>query len=355
MVPSFSKVHNKFKLNRTYFSHAQLNDVAYSFIKEGDSFEKSIGDFLLDWLDDKDFILVKTSGSTGKPKAITLKKQAMVNSAIATGNFFNLTPGSKALLCLPTEFIAGKMMLIRAIILGLELDIIAPSLYPLASIEKSYDFCAMVPMQLQNSLAELYKVKTLIVGGGTVSLSLHNKLQEVSTRVYETYGMTETMTHIAVRPLNHVESVDGSACFKTLPNIVIAQDERGCLIVKAPHLNIESIITNDLVKLHTDNEFKILGRFDNMINSGGLKLFPEQIEAKLSSKIKQRFFIASEKDEVLGDKLILVLEGESKKIETNVLDVLNKYETPKQIYAVKHFIETSTGKVKRLETLKSIK
>jgi len=320
-------------------------------VKEGELFSKIIGDFLLDWLDNKDYILVKTSGSTGEPKTISLKKQAMVNSAIATGNYFNLESGSRALHCLPAQFIAGKMMFIRAIVLGLELDVVAPSLYPLASIEKSYDFCAMVPMQLQNSLAELYKVKTLIVGGAAVSNQLHDKLQNVSCNVYATYGMTETITHIAVKRLNG----DSMHNYKVLPDIDISTDDRDCLVINAPKLSNELVITNDVVELTSKTSFKLLGRVDNMINSGGLKLFPEQIEAKLSSKIKQRFFIASEKDEILGDKLILVLEGELKKIETNVLDVLNKYEIPKQIYAVKHFIETSTGKVHRSETLKSIK
>ena len=139
-------------------------------------FEKSIGDFLLDWLDNNDFIVAKTSGSTGAPKTITLKKQAMVNSAIATGNYFNLVSGNKALHCLSTEFIAGKMMLVRAIVLGLEIDLVEPSLNPLQRIFKNYDFCAMVPIQLQNPLQELQKIKILIVGGASVSFSLEEKI-----------------------------------------------------------------------------------------------------------------------------------------------------------------------------------
>ncbi|MCK5400295.1 MAG: AMP-binding protein [Flavobacteriaceae bacterium] len=352
MIPSFSKVHNKFKLNREYFNHTQLKEVAYSFVKEGEPFEKSIGNFLLDWLDDNDYILVKTSGSTGNPKVISLKKQAMVNSAIATGNYFNLEPGSKTLHCLSTQFIAGKMMLVRAIILGLELDIVEPSLDPLEGVEKKYDFCAMVPMQLQNSLAKLDSIKTLIVGGATVSQSLQEKVKDISTKVYATYGMTETVTHIAIKPLNHFNE---ESYFRLLPEISISVDERDCLIVDAPRLNSKTIVTNDIVKLHSKTEFEVLGRFDNMINSGGIKLFPEQIEAKLAAKMSQRFFIASKKDKTLGDKLILVLEGKSNVINTDIFNDLDTYEIPKHIYAVTHFKETSTGKILRAETLKLLK
>ena len=141
----------------------------YDFIKEGLPYQKVIGNFLMDWLNNKDFIKVTTSGSTGNPKVLSIKKQSMVYSAIATGNFFGLTPGNSALHCLPTEFIAGKMMLVRALILGLELDLIQPNSHPLASVNKPYDFCAMVPLQLQNSIPLLKHIKTLIVGGATVS------------------------------------------------------------------------------------------------------------------------------------------------------------------------------------------
>jgi len=260
-------------------------------------------------------------------------------------------------------------MLVRAIVLGLEIDVVEPTLNPLQSISKNYGFCAMVPMQLQNSLEELHKIKTLIIGGAFVSKLLQEKVKSVSTKIYATYGMTETITHIAVKRLNYIEDItlrtpdpdsyrdyrDESSYFKTLPEIAISQDARNCLIIDAPKLNNETIITNDLVKLHSKTEFEILGRYDNMVNSGGIKLFPEQIEAKLQSKIEQRFFIASKKDETLGDKLILILEGESKHLEPEVFVDLDTYETPKQMYSVTHFKETSSGKILRAETLKLLK
>lgn len=357
MIPSFTKVHNKFKLNRENFSHTQLKDVAYNLVKEGEPFSKIIGDFLLDWLDNKDYILVKTSGSTGEPKILSLKKQAMVNSAIATGNYFNLEPGSKALHCLPAQFIAGKMMFIRAIVLGLELDVVAPSLHPLASIEKRYDFCAMVPMQLQNSIAELYKVKTLIVGGAPVSRSLKEKVRDISTKVFATYGMTETITHIAIKPLNHFS--EAASYYKVFPEVSIGVDDRDCLIINAPKLNAETIITNDIVKLHSKTEFEVMGRFDNMINSGGVKLFPEQIEKKLSQLIDKPFFVASKSDDTLGERLVLVIEG-SCDIEhiteaIKALANLNKYEIPKEIFSIPQLVMTRSGKILRKQTLELLK
>ena len=202
MIPKFTAVHNKFKLNGRHYSFNDLKDVAYSFIKEGEVYQKEVGEFLLQWTDSSKTVTVKTSGSTGKPKSIKLSKQAMVHSAIATGDYFKLEPGNSALMCLPATFIAGKMMIVRAIILGLRLDLVAPNSKPLEFVKKKYMFSAMVPMQLQNSLKHLDKVRTLIVGGAKVSDDLLAKLQESSTTVYATYGMTETITHVAVKKLN---------------------------------------------------------------------------------------------------------------------------------------------------------
>lgn len=158
-TPSYDKVHHLFKLNGYQLNADDLCRVAYSFIKEGEEFEKPVGDFLLDWFDHKDSIEMFTSGTTGLPKSIVVKKQAMVNSAIATGDFFEIEPGSKALHCLPMKYVAGKMMLVRAMILGLDIDFVAPSARPLENLEERYDFAAMVPMQAENSLKDLKKVK----------------------------------------------------------------------------------------------------------------------------------------------------------------------------------------------------
>ncbi|TYA59128.1 AMP-binding protein [Formosa maritima] len=357
MIPTYNKVHNKFKLNNSNYTHQELIEVAYSFIKEGKPFERALGDFLADWLDSKDYIKTKTSGTTGRPKTIRIKKQAMVNSAIATGNYFGLKPGDRALHCLPTQFIAGKMMLVRAIILGLQIDVIDPKTDLQFSTKKHYDFCAMVPLQLQFNLNKLSHLKTLIIGGAPISSCLLQQIQPLKTKIFATYGMTETITHIAVKKLNNFQHNEIASVnhFQTLPDIKISQDERDCLVIEAPKLSKDKVITNDVVKIHSETEFEWLGRIDNVINSGGIKFFPELIEDKIKNKISNRFFIASEKDETLGEKLILIIEGEEKESLTSVFDNLSKYETPKKIYIVPKFIETTSGKIQRLKTLETIK
>ena len=349
MNPSYNKVHNKFKLNGIYYSYEDLMEVAYSYVKEGESYQQDIGRFLLDWLDQHETITVKTSGSTGIPKLIKVNKQAMVNSAIATGDFFNLRPGDKALHCLPTTYIAGRMMLVRAIILGLEIDLVEPASKPAFNTNKAYHFCAMVPMQLKNTISSCNNIKTIIVGGAAVSGTLKKAIETMPSKVYATYGMTETVTHIALKKLNNIGK-SHNHYYKTLPSVTISKDERDCLVIDAPSLSNEKVVTNDIVNLYSDTEFEWLGRFDNMINSGGIKLFPEQIEKKLN-KINQRFFVASKPDEVLGDKIILVIEGESNQIDDSVFESLDKYEKPKSIYTVQEFVETKSGKIQRKETL----
>jgi len=356
-IPNYNKVHLKFKLNSGNYQFEDLYDVAYSFIKEGQPYEKVFGYFLMEWLDPKDYIELNTSGSTGMPKTIRIKKQSMVNSAIATGDFFNLKPGDKALLCLPTDFIAGKMMLVRAMILGLELDVINPSATPDFNRSKQYDFCAMIPMQLQNAVGYIDNIKNIIVGGAKPSPQLIESISQSPAHVYEAYGMTETVSHIALKKLNNFSSNDVGITkrFNLLPNIKITQDERGCLIIDAPHLSEERVVTNDMVKIYSEKQFNWIGRYDNVINTGGIKVFPEQIEDKIQDKIPQRFFITSMPDDTLGEKVVLVLESDSNLIDKAAFESLEKYETPKEIFAVEQFAETASGKIQRKQTLLKLK
>lgn len=358
MIPSYNKVHLKFKLNGHHYNQEDIKEVAYSLIKEGLPFEQAVGDFLIDWLDSKNFIKVKTTGTTGKPKVIKLQKQSMVNSSIYTGDFFNLKPGDKALHCLPAKFIAGKMMLVRAMILGLEIDLIEPRSIPNFNPNNEYDFCAMLPIQLQNSLDAIGNFKNIIIGSAKASKELIESLQGISTNIYESFGMTETATHIALRALNnlnseHNKTLTDKALFKTLEGISVSEDERGCLVINSPHLSSKPIVTNDIVKIYSDKEFEWLGRFDNVINSGGVKIFPESVEEKLFDKINSKFFIASEKDTKLGNKVILVIEGESIDIDTAIFDVLDNYEKPRSIYNVKEF-SVNQEKIQRNKILKKI-
>ena len=348
---------NQLKINKDF----TLNDETFENVEELLTFSRSISNdiylFFKDWFDKNEFISVKTSGSTGKPSTIQLKKKHMANSALATGYYFDLYPGTKALLCLSPNYIAGKMMLVRAMVLGWQLDIVEPDTHPLDKTESNYDFCAMVPLQMNNSLSQLHRIKTLIVGGGQVSNKLKDKLQAISTDIYATYGMTETSTHVALKKLNQFSSskLESINYYKVLPDVKISIDKRGCLIINAPTISDKQIVTNDLVTLISDTEFEWLGRYDGIINSGGVKLIPEQIEKKLSAVIDRRFFVAGIPDEVFGEKLILIVENDKilEAIPNKVrnLSTLNKYEIPKEIFFVDQFIETGTKKIQRQKTL----
>jgi len=352
-----NQFHENFKLNGVSFS-SEEELVAFSR-----TISNSIANFLSDWFHQKEFVTVQTSGSTGKPKPIQLKKEFMKNSALATGTFFNLKENTVALLCLSTDYIAGKMMLVRALTLGWQLDVVKPESNPLKGIEKQYDFSAMVPLQLRSSLNELHKIDKLIVGGGVVTADLIAAIQNISTKVFATYGMTETITHIAVKKLNDLPLMaESRSVYKTLPNVLISQDNRNCLIIEAPKVTIEKIVTNDVVNIVSKTTFEWLGRIDNVINSGGVKLHPEKIEEKLSEIIEQRFFVSGIKDEVLGEKLILIIEDvTSSGVESFLLSKikkessLSKFEIPKEVYLLPKFIETETKKIQRKKTLDLIK
>ncbi len=351
-TPHYTKIHNRFLLNGYYYDQTTLKEVAYNFIKEGDQYEHFLGDFLLDWLDQSDSIYLESSGTTAQPKKLLFKKQSLVHSAIATGDFFGVSVGDRALHCLPVNFIAGKMMLIRAMILGLEIDLISPSKTPFHKNEKSYDFVAMTPMQAFHSLSELGRVKKLIIGGAYVSSALQNALLKAQVNAYETYGMMETLSHIAVRTLE-----DPASEFKCLPSVTVRQDERNCLIIDAPKLDVHNLVTNDEVELFSPTHFRLIGRVDHVINSGGVKLHPEQIERKLSKHLAFHFFIDRISDPVLGEKVVLVVKDDPEiRLETLYKQIdkctnLTNYETPKAIVCFKEFIQTYSGKIKRAATM----
>ncbi len=353
--PIWHNIHPDFKLNGAAYSRENIVEIGYSLVKEGEDHEISMGDFLLDWVSERSTLEVLTSGSTGKPKKIQLKKEHMVNSALATGSFFKLAPKNTALLCLPCSGIAGKMMLVRAMVLGLHLDYVNPSSAPLDNSSRAYDFAAMVPLQVRQSISNLSRIKKLIIGGAPVDSILKEELSKSGIPAYETYGMTETITHIAVKEL----APDPKSYFETLPDVSVTIDKRGCLVIDAPNVSDSKIVTNDLVELISHNQFTWLGRFDSIINSGGIKLVPEQIEAKLSDLITIRFFVAGVADVTLGQKLVLILEGQPK--ESNVLleeikfaNALSKYEVPKAVYFVKSFVETPTKKIDREKTMEGL-
>ncbi|WP_405381875.1 AMP-binding protein [Maribacter sp. LLG6340-A2] len=346
------KIHPDFSIHGRLYNKSDLVELSYSFIKEGEEFEKHIGEFLLDWIDDSQTLFVKTSGSTGRPKTISLKKEHMTNSALATGSSFNLTPKSSVLLCLPATYIAGKMMLVRAIVLGLDIYFVPPTSNPLEGVSRSFGFGAMVPMQVAHSLPKLHLIKKLIIGGAPISITLRKELLSVSNASFETYGMTETITHIAVKPLNL--GAENDLPFSTLPDIEISKDDRGCLVINAPKITDEIVRTNDVIELVSDREFKWLGRIDNVINSGGVKLHPERIENVISKYMNTPFFVTGLPDEELGQKIVLVAENTSKQKIQKIIDSITdfkKFEKPKAILVCKEFQRTESGKVQRQKTM----
>ena len=290
-------------------------------------------DFLKDWYSASPAIITKTSGSTGTPKNIELTKKAMAESAKMTGTFLNLKANDSALLCMPSSYIAGKMMLVRAIVWKLDLY-------------REFTFSAMTPMQVENSLDKIYLIKKLIVGGAQPSAQLVSELKNQTTDIYESFGMTETISHIA---LKKISGHAANSVFKVMPNTKIRVDERGCLCILPPFLD-EEIVTNDLVSLISENEFEWKGRMDHVINSGGIKIFPEQVEKQLKSIIQSDFIISSVHDPLLGNKVVIIIAGKKDlNLEKQILDFNfeNKYEKPKEFIYVESFAKTPTGKIIR--------
>ncbi|MEN8799174.1 MAG: AMP-binding protein, partial [Flavobacteriaceae bacterium] len=238
------KIHPEFRLNGLYCDRDALFEIGYSYIKEGEPYLRPIGDFLLDWLSDDPAIVVRTSGSTGPPKNITLTKKAMSSSAIATAEFLGLGSGCKSLLCLSAMHIAGKMMLVRALVLGWHLELVSPSSNPLLEAHGQYDFCAMVPLQLRNSLPYLDRIKTLVVGGAPIPGKDINSLHNVETRIYESYGMTETASHIALKYINGPAAGENARVpFKKLSGVLLSQNNKDCLVIELPWDPMQTIIT----------------------------------------------------------------------------------------------------------------
>lgn len=309
--------------------------------------QQAIYHFILEWLSPDEFIVAHTSGSTGEPKEIRLLKKHMVASAQKTIAFFELSADKAALLCLSANYIAGKMMLVRAMVGGFNLLLAEPIGAPFKQVDEHIDFVAMVPLQVFNSLNDFgHKVKNVIIGGGAVLPELSKKLQGLSTRFFETYGMTETVSHVAVRMVG-----EKKAFFKAMPNVFFEMDSRGCLVINAPDISDEVIITNDLVELVGENKFYFLGRYDNVINSGGVKIIPEEVERKLSNVVEVPFFISAVPDEKLGEKVVLVVEKISE-MRLNLSELsafLSPYQKPKAIISIEQFPITESGKIKRAE------
>lgn len=329
-------------------------------------FEEKVVSFLEDWFSNSEMVSVQTSGSTGKPKIFEVEKQRMLNSAKMTCDFLKLKKGNSALLCLPVEYISGKMMLVRSIERGLKLSVVNPTSAPMEFFNEEIDFCAMSPLQVENSLDKIHLIKNLIIGGAQVSSTLKEKLTQkcknsnAQTKIYETYGMSETLSHIALKKIYPI----AEDYFTVLKDVEIALDERGCLVISAPKLNPQPLKTNDLVELKDldfpesdKKQFKFLGRLDNVINSGGLKIHPEELGKLVNNQISNEVVFLGINDEKLGQKLVLLIEGnESDEIKNQLSAIIypSKNHKPKKVVFKKEFPRLPNGKIDRLKLLNSL-
>ena len=342
----------KFFIGNDIIEHDKLYAWARHISEDNSSqWIKDIAEFLLDWGNDSSILVVKTSGSTGKPKNIELSKDAMRRSALLTKEQFKLKKGRTSLNCLPSAFIAGKMMIVRALVIGMNQVCIQPKLELKWNNRHSLDFAAFTPLQFSRTFKQnpqaIKDIHIIILGGAPVSRRIKDMIGNLKNKVFATYGMTETITHVAVQALN---GPDRSEYFTGLKGIRFNQ-KGGNLVIHAPHLK-DSIITNDQVNIINQLHFEWLGRSDNIINRGGVKLNPEVIEDKLSNVIKQRLIIVGAEDEDLGNKLVLVIENPFGNadfiLEINEqIQILKKLERPDHLIVVDELKETSTGKIIR--------
>ena len=332
----------------------------------------SLEEFLEEWNNDSPYVEVKTSGSTGEPKRMLVEKQRMRASARITCDFLGLKAGDTALLCMSLDYIAGKMMVVRAIERGLRLIVVEPSGHPLAKLEDGFTFAAMVPMQVYNSLQvpeeweRLKQIKHLIIGGGAIDEAMAEELKTFPSHVWSTYGMTETLSHIALRRLSGPEA---SEWYTPFPSVSVSLNDEGCLVIDAPEVCKERLVTNDIAELATQRgqslmcsassahegqspcvanvPFKILGRKDNVICSGGIKIQAEEVERMLKAHLRVPYLISKRPDKKFGEVVVLLTEGDVEEAKKVCEAVLPKYQRPKVYIHVSEIPLTETKKPAR--------
>ena len=317
----------------------------------------TLDEFVSDWLSDSPTLLVHTSGSTGKPKPMLVEKRRMEASARITCGFLGLRAGDTALLCMPLDFIAGKMVVVRSLVWGLQLVAVEPSGHPLKGLTESPTFAAMVPMQVYNSLKVeeerrlLRDIKHLIIGGGAVNSDMAEALRGFPNAVWSTYGMTETLSHIALRRLSGAEA---SEWYEPFDCVGVTTSADGCLVIDAPAVCAQPLVTNDIAEIAPDGRrFRIRGRRDNVVCSGGLKLQIEEMEARLQPHLNVPYMISKRPDDKFGEAVVLLAVTDDME---SVCEVCRKhmprYEQPRYFLAVSELPMTSTGKPARAEAMK---
>ena len=314
----------------------------------------SLETFLSEWNNDSPYVHVQTSGSTGTPKPMLVEKSRMLASARRTNDFLGLQPGDTALLCMSLDFIAGKMMVVRAIERHLRLIVVEPSGHPLQTSEcLNVCFAAMVPLQVYNSLQvpeereRLMQIRHLIIGGGAIDDALADELSDFPNAIWSTYGMTETLSHIALRRLN---GPDASLWYTPFPSVRVSLSTDDCLVINAPEVCPQPLITNDIATLSSDHSsFRILGRKDNVICSGGLKIQAEELERQLRPRLRVPYLITKRPDEKFGEIIVLLTEGSTDEARQVCEQVLPKFHQPRVYLHVAHIPLTATGKPARHE------
>ncbi|MDD7076064.1 MAG: AMP-binding protein [Prevotella sp.] len=317
----------------------------------------TIEEFLAQWNDTSDVIEVHTSGSTGKPKRLLVEKRRMVNSARITCDFLGLKEGDTALLCMPLDYIAGKMVVVRSLVSHLHLISVMPSSHPLKDVTQPIDFAAMVPLQVYSSMQEpaererLLSIRHLIIGGGAIDDSLESQLQQFPNAVWSTYGMTETLSHIALR---RISGENSSLWYSPLDGVDVSLSSDSCLEIYAPQVNPEKLHTNDIAELRTlpdgSKEFRILGRKDNVIDSGGIKIQAEEVERLLRPHLSCGFMITKVSDARLGEAVTILIESDDAYSTLSICKhVLPKHWVPRHVLPISHIPLTETGKPARAE------
>jgi O-succinylbenzoic acid--CoA ligase len=347
---------------------------------------KKVFEFKKAWEFGQETFEIQTSGSTGQPKKILLRRKQMLASVKMTAKAFNLKEGDTAFCCLNIDYIAGMMMLVRAFEIGMDLLIVEPKSNPFEDIEKhlyilkanrGQNFFAFVPLQIQTLLDNtpiysdiLNSAKAIIIGGAAVNEAILEKIQKIYRPVYVTYGMSETLTHIAIKRINGSEKEE---FFNTLDGVDIKLTNESCLMIKSKTTDDQWITTNDVAEIINGSSFVLHGRIDNVINSGGVKIQLEKIEKVAESvlnklktdkkELKGRYFVFSLPDDNLGERLIFVLEKETIAIlsgreditKIDILkgfkEILPKFEVPKEVFFVEKIVETPTGKIDKIKTI----
>lgn len=357
MEPWIKFGRNQIRIDELLFKHSY---------QSRNDFEKSTLNFCKEWLTGQESFTLQTSGSTGLPKQITVTRDQLKASAKLTTKALGLVKNDTSLVCLDTRYIAGIMMIVRSLEVGMNMIIVEPTSNPLEKIEEgvSVDFTAFVPLQLETILRsadskKLNQIKIALIGGAALHHKITKEIHALKCHFFATYGMTETLSHIALQKLNGKDAQD---YFEVLPGITLNKDKRDCLIINVPHISNEPIITNDLVEFITSSRFRWLGRADNIINTGGVKVIPEKIESSISLifeelNLSNRFFIAPLPDNLLGQSVNLFIEGNSfeTQIEDSIQEKINRslsrFERPKSIRYISPFINTETGKINKNKTV----